>query len=231
MRGTQHHLMNILTNNLTQRRHIPLHPLNKRPNIPLHLLGRKPQLPNRHPHHPHALPILAPAHHIPHRLPDILNHSPRLRAGHQTARAKDARYAALCEFGQAVRLADTALEVYAAVFDGVEDALFAYETRAHGCRGGGVLAVRRADHGDADVGSDGVGEAEPVADDLAVFGGAQPDVQFVFCGGGGAADFCCAEVSEGALEVGKWMGIRGRKPHCVDKAELLRLLQVGFEEV
>ena len=58
-----------------------------------------------------------------------------------------------------------------------------------------MFAVRRADHGDADVGPHGVGEAEPVADDLAVFGGAEADVQFVFGGGGWAADFGCAEVS------------------------------------
>jgi hypothetical protein len=39
-----------------------------------------------------------------------------------------------------------------------------------------VLAVGRADDGDADVGSHGVGEAQAVADDLAVFGRTQADV-------------------------------------------------------
>lgn len=55
--------------------------------------------------------------------------------------------------------------------------------------------IRRANHGYAEVGLDGVGEAETIADDGAVFGGAEAEVEFVFTTCGWAADFGCAEVS------------------------------------
>ena len=92
-------------------------------------------------------------------------------------------------------MADTAVEGYGSRFHSVEDGVFAYQTRARRYGGFGVCAVGRADYGDAQVGFDGVGEAEAVAHRGAVFEGAQADVEFVFAAGGVAADFCGFEIS------------------------------------
>ena len=77
-------------------------------------------------------------------------------------------------------MAETAVEVDAAGFDGVEDLGFADETRAvvFGCFRCGAFG--RADDADPEVGFHRVREAEAVADHGAVFGRAEAEVEFVF---------------------------------------------------
>lgn len=94
-------------------------------------------------------------------------------------------------------MAEAALEVDRAGFDGVENGLLADEGGSGGLGGAGGGAVRGRDDADAEVGLDGVGEAQAVADDGAVFEGAQAEVEFVFGLGGGVADFGGAEVAAG----------------------------------
>lgn len=60
-------------------------------------------------------------------------------------------------------MADAAVELDAAVLDGVEDVVFADEGRAGAARGRRVRAVRVADHCDPLVGVDGVRQAQAVA--------------------------------------------------------------------
>ena len=92
-------------------------------------------------------------------------------------------------------MADAAIEFYAPCFHGVDDGVFAYKrgTGFDGLRGGG--GARRADHGNSERGVDWVREAQAVADCRAVFCGTQADGEVVFRGGGGAADFECADVA------------------------------------
>ena len=80
-------------------------------------------------------------------------------------------------------------------------------------------------------------EAEAVAHDLAVFGRAEAQVQFVLARGGGAAYFGCAEVSALVLVREGWGGdmwvggVGGLEygPHSVHESELDGFLEVGLE--
>lgn len=92
-------------------------------------------------------------------------------------------------------MAQAAVELDAAVLDHVENMVFSYERGAGGFGGFSSGAVFWCDHTDAQVGFDGVGHADAIADHGAVFGRLEADVEFVFDGGGVTAYFDGAQVA------------------------------------
>lgn len=96
-------------------------------------------------------------------------------------------------------MCDTPIKIDVPRFDGFEDARFSHDVRACECGGFGSRTAFRCDDTDSEIGSDGVGESETIADYGAVSGSFETDVEFVFTARGGAANFCCAEVSNPSL--------------------------------
>ena len=77
--------------------------------------------------------------------------------------------------------------------------VFSYERGAGGFGGFSSGAVFWCDHTDAQVGFDGVGHADAIADHGAVFGRLEADVQFVFGGCWVAAYFGGAQVARNVV--------------------------------
>jgi hypothetical protein len=92
-------------------------------------------------------------------------------------------------------VAKATIEFYAASFNGVEDLVFTNQYGTLLKRRIGVFGVRWADDADSEVGLDRVGETEAVSDYGTIFEGAEFEVDFIFGGGGGAADFKGADVA------------------------------------
>lgn len=92
-------------------------------------------------------------------------------------------------------MAQAAVELDAAVLDHVEDVVFPYERGPGGFGGFSGGAVFWRDHADAQVGFDGMGHADAVADHGAVLGRLEADVEFVFGGCWVAANFSGAQVA------------------------------------
>lgn len=128
-------------------------------------------------------------------------------------------------------MAQAAVELDAAVLDHVEDVVFSYERGSGGFGGFSGSAVLWRNHADAQVGFDGVGHADAVADHGAVFGRLETHMEFVFGGSWVAAYFGGAQVARKVVLDAAWVERRMRRagldiPHGIDQAELQRISEV-----
>lgn len=136
--------------------------------VRLHFLRGEAQLPDRHADHALLLAVLVGPDHAPDRLLHVPHDRPQFRARHQPLGPQDAAHRRLVQLLAAVAVAQEPVEEDLAAFD-ARDQIVLADVRGPGfARGGRGGVVGGADEGDAEVGFDGVGELEPVADHGAV---------------------------------------------------------------
>lgn len=143
--------MDIFGDAVAQLRDILLHAVHKELDVPLQLLRREAQLPDGHPDNAQPLSVLGPADHLLDGSAGILDDGARLHAGQEALGTEDAAEAGLVHLLQRVGVAQTAVEVDAALLDGLEHLILADHRRARRQRRLPLLAVARRDHADAQV--------------------------------------------------------------------------------
>lgn len=175
-----YHFVDLLRDAVAQLGSILLDLLDGRTQIIPQLLGRESQLANGHPDHSISLAVdRTSAQHLD-LVPNIIDHSAHLHAGHQAPGTQVSTHAGLVHGFKAVGMTDAPIEINDAILHLVKDVLLSNQHSA--CFFGllFMFRARGADDTDSGFGLDGMREADHVANDRAILLGLQSNVNLIF---------------------------------------------------